>query len=100
LPIPWTKFIHSTPSHLKNQFNIIILSTSTSFKWFFHLKFPWQNVVCVSCFPHICPLPRPSRSWFYHPTNKNVKLLIVDFFLRFPITCSHLTLNNILSTAC
>jgi hypothetical protein len=59
------------PSHLsKIHFNIILPSTPGSFKWPPSLRFPHQNTVCTSPFPHTCYIPYPYNSLlFYHKWN-------------------------------
>ena len=63
--------VHAPPSEfLKTHFNIIILSTPGSSKWFLTFRTPNQNLVCTSPLHHTCYMPRPFHSsWLDHPKN-------------------------------
>ena len=86
-PVPVLSQRHpvpTTPSHfLKIRLNIILPSTSWSSQWSFPLRFPHQNLLHTSHFPHTCHMPRPSySSRFYNPHNigwavQIIKLLIM-----------------------
>ena len=81
--------VHTPTSYfLKTCLNIILPSTSGSPKWSLSLRFPHQNPVYASRFPHTRYMPRPSHSSrFYHPTifgEQYIKLLIISFS---PLPC-------------
>ena len=61
--------VHTPTSHfLKIHLNIILPSMPGSLQWSLSLKFPHQNPVPASPFPHMHYMPCPSHSsWFYHP---------------------------------
>ena len=61
--------VDANTSHLlKHHLNIILPSTSWSPQWCLSLRFPHQNLVHISSFPHTCHMPRQSQSSrFYHP---------------------------------
>jgi hypothetical protein len=63
--------LHTPTSHfLKIHHNIFLLSTSGSPQWSLYLRFPHQNPVHTSPFPHTRHMPRPFHSSrFYHPHN-------------------------------
>jgi len=55
---------------LKIHFNIIIPSVPGSSKWLISFRFPHQNPVCMSHFPHTCYVHRSTHtSWFARPNN-------------------------------
>ena len=62
-PVPTLSHInlvHVLPFHLlKIHFNITLLSTPGSFKWYFPLRLLHQNSVCTSPLP-TCYMPHPS----------------------------------------
>ena len=62
---------HSPTSHfLKIHLNIILPCMPGSPKWSLTLRFPHQNPIHASTFPHTRYIPRPSHSSrFYHPNN-------------------------------
>ena len=73
-PVPILSQLHpvvTTPSHfLKIHLNIILPSASGPPQWSLSLRFPNQNPVHPSPFPHTCHMPCPSHSYrFYHPHN-------------------------------
>ena len=75
--------VPTTPSHLlKIHLNIILPSTSWSPQWSLSLRFTHQNPVHTSPLLHMCHMPCPSHSRFYHPHNigwgvQIIKLLIM-----------------------
>ena len=77
--------IQSIPPHpiLKIHLNIILPPTPGSPKWSLSLRFPQQNPVYSSLFPHTRYMPRPFHaSRFYHPNDigwavQIIKLLIM-----------------------
>ena len=57
--------VHTPTSHfLKLHLNIILPSTPGSFKLSLTYRFPHQNPVYASPFPHTCYMPRPSYSLY------------------------------------
>ena len=72
LSLSWASSIQSITHILlpEDQFNIILPSASGPPEWSLSLRFPHQNPVHPSPFPHTCHMPRPSHSSrFYHPHN-------------------------------
>ena len=62
--------VHGSPTHfLKIHFNIILLSMPSSSKWFLSIRFPHQNLVCMSLVLHTCHVLHPSYSLPDHPNN-------------------------------
>jgi len=63
--------IHIPTSHfLKIHLNIILPSMPGSPNWSLPFRFPYQNPVNASPFPHTRYMPGPSHSSrFYHPNN-------------------------------
>jgi hypothetical protein len=85
-----------TPSYfLKIYLNIALPSTPESFKWTLSLRFPYQNLLCTSHFPHMWYMPHPSYSFLFDHLNnimwgaQVMKLSIIQFPL-FP--CYHVPL--------
>jgi hypothetical protein len=82
LPSP----VQTPTSHFpKIHLNIILPSAPGSPQWYLSPRFPHQNPVHASPFPHTRYMPRPSHSsQCYHPHNngwvvQNIKLLIMSF---------------------
>ena len=72
LSLSWASSIQSmTPKFhfLKIHFNIILPPTPGSPKWSLSLRFPHQNPVFDSTFPHKRYIHKLSHSLFYHPNN-------------------------------
>ena len=67
-PYPEPARSSSTSHILKDHLIIILLSTPGSPKWFLSSRFPHQNPVYASPFPHSRYMPHPSHSRFYHPS--------------------------------
>ena len=85
-PVPILSQLHpipKTPSHfLKIQLNIILLSTSWSPQWSLSVRFPHQNLVHTSPFPHTCNMSCPSQSSrFYHPHNIGWAVQIIKILI-------------------
>ena len=86
-PYPsWTRSIQSMspPSYFMKIHLIIILPSAPGCsKWSLSLRFPHQNPVCTSTFPHTCYMLRPSdSSQFDHLNNiewgvQIIKLIIM-----------------------
>ena len=54
----------------KINFNIILPSTARLFKWSLSPRYPDQNPLSTSLFPHMCHMRLPSHSsWFDLPNN-------------------------------
>jgi hypothetical protein len=70
-PLPFSIFSHTSTSHfLKIHLNIILPSMPGSPQWSLFLRFPHQNPVHASPFPHLSYMPCPSHpSRFYHLHN-------------------------------
>jgi hypothetical protein len=73
LSLSWASLMQSIPLHptcLKIHLNIILSSMPGSPKWFLTLRFPHQNPVYASPFPHSRYMPRPSHSFrISHPNS-------------------------------
>ena len=70
-PEPTPSSPHNPSHFLKSHLNIILPSTSGSPQWCLSLRFPHQNPVHPSPFPHTRLMPRPSHSSrFYTRTDK------------------------------
>jgi hypothetical protein len=70
-------------THAPHHFNLILPSIPVSSKLSLSLRIPNRNFVYSSSLPHICHVPSPSHSWFYHPNIIRwgvlfVKLLILS----------------------
>jgi len=102
LSVSWASSIHSTSHFLKIHLNIILPSTPGSPKWSV-IRFPHQNPLYASPFPHARYMPRPSHSFiFYHPNNIGWGVQSLTFslcsFLHFLVTSSLLGPNILLNT--
>ena len=92
------------PSHiLELQLNICFPSTPGSAKWPLFLRFPYQNSLYTSPFPHTSYMPYPSRSSQFDETNSTgwaVRSLNSTFcgFLHSPVTSFLLGPNMPLNT--
>jgi len=72
LALSWARSIQSMPPKhfLNTHLTIILPSAPGSYKWSLSLRFPHQNPVRISSFPHTCYSPYPSHSSrFDHPHN-------------------------------
>ena len=74
--------IHAPTSHFLNiHLNIIFPSVSESSKWSVSLRFPHQNSVHTSVFPHTCYVHNPSHSLFDHPNKSGWGVQIIKFLI-------------------
>ena len=86
MSLPWSSSIQSIPPHTTCWRSILILPSHLRLKspqWSRTHRFPHENPVHDSSFPHTRYMSRPSHSSrFYHPHNigsgvQNIKLLIM-----------------------
>jgi len=88
---PYPEPAQSSPCHhfLNIHLNIILLSMPGSSKWSLSLRFPHQNPVYASPFSHMCYVPCPSLSRFYHLHNIGQGVQIIKFLIMYfsPIPC-------------
>ena len=72
---------HIPTSHfLRAHLNIILPSAPGSPLWSLSLRFPHQNLVQTSPLPHMCHMPCPYHSfWFHHSHNIGGAVEIIKF---------------------
>ena len=74
----------------RTHFSIILPSKPGSSKWSHCLRFSHQNRLCNSPLPHMCYMPRPTESaWFHHPNTiwwgaESIKLTVM---YSSPLSC-------------
>ena len=94
--------VHVLPSHLNNNFNIILPLMHASSKWSLSLRFPHQNPLYTTPRPHTRYMLRPSHSSRFDHTTfcEEYRSLSSSLcsFLHSSVTSSPLGPNILLST--